>query len=284
MFRKSAFTLTELMIVIAIIAVLAGLLMPALEGARRETNMVSCINNLKQISNELDRYQSDSYTQYPPWLSASNLYETPDLLVCPQDSSGGNEGSRPDWIMKASQFAETNDMDSKDFSDIDRIDPDGKHEGELAWYFSEFNDVLDKPNERKAKSMLRSLRDNSNNKIKGASYLYEFNAECVTWGMASGADGDKVGDGDYEHKLPKGATWYEAKMHQKKFCTTTLNNPQMATRVPVVRCFFHVQVNNGGEMKDEMQPNPNVPALRITGSVNRSWPEHWESEVLVEKE
>ena len=65
--RKANFTLVELLIVVAIIAILAGMLLPALNSARAMAHSTSCKNNLKTLGTSVQLYSSaNDDTMLPP--------------------------------------------------------------------------------------------------------------------------------------------------------------------------------------------------------------------------
>jgi len=70
---KRGFTLVELLVTITVIAVLAGLLLPALSRAKENGRRTSCAGNLSQINLAILYYASD-YSDSLPVLPSPNPY------------------------------------------------------------------------------------------------------------------------------------------------------------------------------------------------------------------
>lgn len=101
---KKFFTLIELLIVIAIIAILASMLLPALNQARERGRCASCVGNLKSLGMTVSMYAADSRGFLPAcsptdtntWvhqLKRNTQSLTNKQFLCP-----GNTAQRAGWI------------------------------------------------------------------------------------------------------------------------------------------------------------------------------------------
>lgn len=97
--QSKGFTLIELMVVISIIAMLMGILLPALNKARQQAKKLICSSNMRQVGIAVQTYIVDSENRLPPsschisnpdqyWLRVLSKYTGEQLLFrCPSDKS-----------------------------------------------------------------------------------------------------------------------------------------------------------------------------------------------------
>ena len=98
------FSLIELLIVIAIIAILAGMLLPALQKARSRARSISCVSQLQQHGTAFSVYLNDNQEYYPTgraggkrcWaglLFTGKYLPQAKLFLCPNRLDGINYNS-----------------------------------------------------------------------------------------------------------------------------------------------------------------------------------------------
>jgi competence protein ComGC len=104
--KAAALTLVEVLVVIAVLALIAIFLLPALHNAKVKSQRISCINNLMQIGMSFRIWEGDHTNLYPMSVSTnlggtleyvksgevfrhfqvmSNELTTPYILICPAD-------------------------------------------------------------------------------------------------------------------------------------------------------------------------------------------------------
>lgn len=90
---RRAFTLVEILIVLAIVGILAALILPVFSNARESSRITTCAGNLRQIGLSIRLYVQDNDRRYPnilvapphcTWMDRVERYvRSPAIFLCP---------------------------------------------------------------------------------------------------------------------------------------------------------------------------------------------------------
>ncbi len=103
--RSSAFAFIDLLVLLAIIAILAAILLPSLARAKAKAQRIQCVNNLKQVGLAFRIWSVDHGDKYPmghstrgtmEWVDGGNAFRhfqalsnelaSTKILACPADT------------------------------------------------------------------------------------------------------------------------------------------------------------------------------------------------------
>lgn len=117
---RAGFTLIELLLVITIVAVLLGLLLPALPAIRDSARRAACSSNLAGVGQSLALYYQQSKDVFPearymppPWLSGSPFVGFPTAMAQVMDErSPGYRCPGDRWIARTTLTDENGERES----------------------------------------------------------------------------------------------------------------------------------------------------------------------------
>ena len=240
-YAQNGFTLIEMMVVIAIIALLVAMVTPAVTSSLRRGREAKCISNLRSFglawnANYIEVTSNPLLPQedaIAPWLSSlyPRFISDPLTFICPSDVSRGAWGSKPAGPNESQLFR------TRDTND-----------------FPETNDIGRHPD------------------ITANSYMYEFSAAESQWAIGYVFKGDT---GTAADLVSSPMTWGEVKMLQLRFgdrSTSGIGQRRVGyerTQFPLVRCFHHyndrlVQVRNLDD--NRIEPSFRVLNVAVAGN------------------
>lgn len=126
---RCAFTLVELLVVVAIIGVLVALLLPAVQAARASARRTQCANGMRQIGIALHQYAEAHRGDFPLFAYSNRAYTEWERSP---DSVASVDQDQASWIATLAPYAEDVDAVRLCPEDFDRISGEALTSDELA--------------------------------------------------------------------------------------------------------------------------------------------------------
>jgi len=244
--QRRGFSLTELIVVMAIIALLGTLIFPVVGRAVARARQTECRSNLRQFAAGLMIYRAEHRGKNPDWLSSlyPDYVDSRELYICPSDRSRGMDGGKPESDDSRVSGAFTSDQQ---FEEID--DNSG--------------------------NTTRPVRDGEGVPldIDRCSYFYEFCNVDLT--PRNWWEGDWLEEGE---QAPASYTWQDYKMMQlEKGMPANGLKPYSESRLPIIRCFHHWKEGTVSAVSETggVAPDPMTINVGYAGNVFAA-PLRWE--------
>jgi prepilin-type N-terminal cleavage/methylation domain-containing protein/prepilin-type processing-associated H-X9-DG protein len=129
---RRAFTLVELLVVVAIIGALVALLLPAVQAARAAARRTQCVNNMRQIGLAIHQYADSHKGRFP--LQAYHNNQVPQEGTEPLTEEQMKSEEQKSWIATLAPYTESVDEIRRCPDDLLRIEKDEKAEGVVTSY------------------------------------------------------------------------------------------------------------------------------------------------------
>ncbi len=124
MFCRRGFTLIELVVAVAIMAILLAILIPAVQSAREAMRRTSCQSNIRQLALALHSYEA-SYRRFPPGYVSNTRARGTDWCT------GGRTNNGAPWTVLVLPFLEETALHGM-FRYGEDFTPDQNNPGSLA--------------------------------------------------------------------------------------------------------------------------------------------------------